>query len=46
MQIPSVNGLQQVPETVPLSYGPNYQPALLDGNVDCRACGYLRLNGE
>jgi hypothetical protein len=46
MQIPGVNGLQQVTETVPLPYGPNYQLALLDGNVDCRACGYLRLGGE
>jgi hypothetical protein len=46
MQIPRVNGLQQVTETVPLPYGPNDQLALLDGDVDCRPCGYLRLNGE
>jgi hypothetical protein len=46
VQVSSVNGLQQVTETVPLTHGPNYQLALLDGNVDCRACGYLRLNGE
>jgi hypothetical protein len=46
MQIPSVNGLQQVTETVPLPYGPDDQLALLDGNIDRRACGYLRLNGE
>jgi hypothetical protein len=46
MQIPGVNCFQQVTETVPLAYWPNHQLALLDGNVDCRACGYLRLNGE
>jgi hypothetical protein len=46
MQIPSVNGLQQLTETVPLPYGPDYQLALLDGNVDCRTSGHLRLNGE
>jgi hypothetical protein len=46
MRIPGVNGLQQVTETVPLPYGPNHQLALLDGDVDCRACRNLRLNGE
>jgi hypothetical protein len=46
MQIPSFDGLQQVAETIPLPHGPNYQLPLLDGNIDRRACGYLRLNGE
>lgn len=46
MQIPSVNGLQQVAEAVPLLHGPNYQPAFFDGDIDGRACGHLRLDGE
>jgi hypothetical protein len=46
MQIPGVNGLQQVTETVPLPYRPNYQLAPLDGNVDCRPRSHLCLNGK
>jgi hypothetical protein len=46
MQIPCVNGLQQVAEPVPLPDGPNYQLPLLDGNVDGRTSGYFRLDGE
>jgi hypothetical protein len=46
MQIPSVNGLQQVAEAVPPPDRPNDQVALLDGDVDGRTGGYFRLNGE
>jgi len=46
MQVPSIYGLQQIPQAVPLLHGPNYQLALLHGDVDGRTRGYLRLNRE
>jgi hypothetical protein len=46
MEIPCVNGLQQVPEAVPLAHRPNDQLALFDGDVDGRTYGHLRLDGE
>jgi hypothetical protein len=46
MQVPRVNGLQQVTKTIPLPYGANYQLALLNRDIDCCAYGYLRLNRE
>jgi hypothetical protein len=46
MQVSSVNGLQQLTETVPLPYRPDYQLALLDRDVDCRTSSHLRLNGK
>jgi hypothetical protein len=46
MHIPTVNRFQQVTEAVPLAHGPNDQLALLDGNVDSRACRHFRLDCE
>jgi hypothetical protein len=46
MQVPGINGFQQIPKAVPLLHGANDQLTLFNGDVDRRAGGHLRLNGE
>jgi len=46
MNIPSINGLQQIAEPISPLHGSDDELTLLDGNVDGRTCGDLRLDGE
>jgi hypothetical protein len=46
MQIPSVNRLQQITETVTLSDGSEDQLAFFDSNIHRRARGHLCLDGK